>query len=141
MIDTIIDLFVYGCVGIIAMLIGYAIIDFVIPCDFPKEIKEGNKAIGWVSAGIYIGLGTIIKSALQTFKIDDAPLKLIHGIIDSLFFSAAGIIFFIIAYFVVDLLNKKYNFNEELKAKNEAIGIMIMGIFIGMALIISGVIQ
>lgn len=141
MLNTIIDLFVYGAVGIVTMLIGYAIIDFVIPCDFPKEIKEGNKAIGWVSTGIYIGLGSIIKSALQTFKTDDVPLKLIYGIIDSLFFSTAGIIFFIIAYFVVDLLNKKYNFNEELKAKNEAIGIMIMGIFIGMALIISGVIQ
>lgn len=141
MLNTLIDLAIYGCVGIVTMLIGYALIDYIIPCDFPKEIKEGNKAIGWLSAGIYIGLGTIIKTALQTFKIDETPLKLIYGIIDSLFFSAAGILFFVIAYFAVDILNKKYSFNEELKAGNEAIGIMIMGIFVGMALIISGVIQ
>ena len=48
---------------------------------------------------------------------------------------------FVFAYFVVDLVNKKFNFNEALKEKNEAAGIMIFGIFIGIAFIVSGVIQ
>ena len=35
----------------------------------------------------------------------------------------------------------KFNFNEALKEKNEATGIMIFGIFMGIAFLVSGVIQ
>ena len=46
-----------------------------------------------------------------------------------------------LGYFLVDIINRKFNFNEALKAKNEAAGIMVFGIFIGVAFIVSGVIQ
>ena len=46
-----------------------------------------------------------------------------------------------IAYFIVDLVNRKFNFNVALKEKNEAAGIMVFGIFMGIAFIVSGVIQ
>ena len=56
-------------------------------------------------------------------------------------FSVIGIFAFVIAYFLVDLVNRKFNFNEALKEKNEAAGIMVFGIFVGIAFIVSGVIQ
>ena len=42
---------------------------------------------------------------------------------------------------MVDIINKKFNFNKALKEKNEAAGIMVFGIFVGIAFIVSGVIQ
>ena len=36
---------------------------------------------------------------------------------------------------------EKFNFNKALKEKNEAAGIMVFGIFVGIAFIVSGVIQ
>lgn len=141
LLASFIDIAIYGGLGIIVMLIGYEIIDRVIPCDFPQEIKKGNKAIGWVSAGIYIGLGFIIRSQVASWTERQEYIKLWQGIVDTLFFAAMGIVFFLIGYFVVDLVNRKYYFNEELKAGNEAAGIMVFGIFVGIALIISGVIH
>lgn len=140
-LNTMLDLTVYAVVGIVIMMLGYLLIDLVIPCDFPKEIKEGNKSVGWVSAGIYIGLGLIIKASVESLDRMETAFKLWYGVIDTAFYAVAGIVFFLLGYFVIDLVNRRYNFNQELKAKNEAIGIMIFGIFIGIALIISGVIR
>ncbi len=140
LLPTIFELMIYVSVGIIAMVIGYFIIDLVIPVDFAKGIKEENKAVGWLTAGIYIGLGLIIKSAVMTVSESLEYVSLMIGVIDTVFFALIGIILFIIAYYLVDLVNSKYKFNEELNNKNEALGIMVFGIFIGIALIVSGVI-
>lgn len=141
LLSTLIDIAIYGGVGIIVMLAGYRLIDRVIPCDFPKEIKEGNRAIGWVSAGIYIGLGFIIRSAVTTWVIENEPLRVWRGITDTVFYAAAGIVLFLIGYHLVDWVYREYDFNEELKARNEAAGITVFGIFVGIALIIGGVIH
>lgn len=141
MLQTVNEILVYGLVGIVMMMIGYQVVDWLIPCDFPKEIKDGNKAIGWVSAGIYIGLGFIIKSSVETLSQSVEFPKLVFGVIDTMFYSVVGIIFFMLGYYVVDFVNKKYCFADELSARNEAAGIMIFGIFVGIALIISGVIR
>lgn len=141
MFQKILELVIYCLAGIVTMMVGYVAIDQMIPCDFPKEIKEGNKSIGWVSAGIYIGLGIIIRTAIQTLAFDREASRVIDGLIDTVFYALVGIVFFLIGYYLVDLVNRKYNFNEELKAKNEAAGIMIFGIFVAIGLIISGVIQ
>lgn len=138
---TLLDLAVYTVVGIILMMLGYLLIDLVIPFNFAKELKEGNKAVGWLSAGIYIGLGMIIKVSIESLTESAESVNLLYGIINTTFFAAAGIVCFLFGYFVIDLVNKRYNFNEELKAKNEAIGIMLFGIFVGIALIVSGVIR
>lgn len=132
---------VYGCLGIVIMLLGYFIVDLMIPVNFAEEIKKNNKAIGWVSAGIYIGLGFIVKGAIQSIVVEVEHIKLADGVMNTLVYSSFGLVFFLIGYFIVDLVNRKYKFKEELKAKNEAVGIMIFGIFIGIALVISGVIQ
>ena len=140
MVTVAIETLVYLVIGLIMMMVGYFLIDLAIPVDFPQEIREGNKAVGWVSAGIYAGLGFVIRSAILSTEISEAA-TLLQGTIDTVVFSAIGILAFVIAYFVVDIVNKKFNFNVVLKEKNEAAGIMVFGIFVGIAFIVSGVIQ
>ena len=136
----ILETVVYLCIGLIMMMLGYWVIDLFIPVDFPQEIREGNKSVGWVSAGIYAGLGFVIRSAIVSISTGGAQ-ELLQGAIDTVVFSVIGILAFVIAYFLVDLVNRKFNFNEALKEKNEAAGIMVFGIFVGIAFIVSGVIQ
>ncbi len=140
MLNTIIETLVYLGVGLSVMMIGYFLVDLVIPADFPAEIKNGNKAIGWVSAGIYMGLGFIIRSAIITIHLSDAE-ELLKGVGNTAVFSVIGIVAFVLAYFIVDIVNRKFNFNKELEAGNEAAGIMVFGIFVGIAFLVSGVIQ
>ena len=140
MLTMILETVVYLCIGLIMMMLGYWVIDLFIPVDFPQEIKEGNKSVGWVSAGIYAGFGYVIRSAIISISTGEAT-ELLQGTINTVIYAVIGIIAFVFAYFVVDLVNKKFNFNEALKEKNEAAGIMIFGIFIGIAFIVSGVIQ
>ncbi len=140
MLTVILETAVYLCVGLIIMMIGHWIIDLIIPVDFPQEINDGNKAVGWVSAGIYAGLGFVIRSAIISNTISE-DVSLLTGSIDTLVYATVGIVAFIIGYFVVDIINKKFNFNKALKEKNEAAGIMVFGIFVGIAFIVSGVIQ
>ena len=122
MVAVVLETVVYFLIGLIMMMLGYWLIDLVIPVDFPSEINKGNKAVGWVSAGIYAGLGFVIRSAIISYAV-------------------IGIVSFILAYFLVDIVNRKFNFGTALKEKNEAAGIMIFGIFLGIAFLVSGVIQ
>ena len=140
MLTIILETVVYLCIGLVMMMLGHWIIDLIIPVDFPQEIREGNKAVGWVSAGIYAGLGFVIRSAIISNAISE-EMSLLAGSIDTVVYAIVGIITFIIAYFVVDIVNRKFNFNIALKEKNEAAGIMVFGIFMGIAFIVSGVIQ
>ena len=135
-----IETITYLGVGLVMMMLGYFLIDLCIPVDFPKEIKEGNKAVGWVSAGIYASLGFVIRSAIISFETSKSP-DLLYGVIDTVIYALVGIAAMIVAYFVVDIINRKFNFNVALKEKNEAAGIMVFGIFVGIAFIVSGVIQ
>lgn len=140
MLTIILETVVYLCIGLVMMMFGHWIIDLMIPVDFPQEIREGNKAVGWVSAGIYAGLGFVIRSAVISNTISE-EMSLLAGTIDTVVYAIVGIITFIIAYFAVDIVNRKFNFNIALKEKNEAAGIMVFGIFMGIAFIVSGVIQ
>ena len=140
MLTIILETVVYLCIGLVMMMLGHWIIDLMIPVDFPQEIREGNKAVGWVSAGIYAGLGFVIRSAIISNTISE-EMPLLAGSIDTVVYAIVGIITFIIAYFAVDIVNRKFNFNIALKEKNEAAGIMVFGIFMGIAFIVSGVIQ
>lgn len=140
MVTMITETAVYFAIGLIMMMLGYWLIDLVIPVDFPKEINEGNKAVGWVSAGIYTGLGFVIRSAIISDGAGEA-MELLKGAVDTVVYAVIGVVTFLLAYFLVDLVNRKFNFGVALKEKNEAAGIMIFGIFVGIAFLVSGVIQ
>ena len=45
MLTVALETIVYLGVGLVMMMLGYFIIDLVIPVDFPQEIREGNKAV------------------------------------------------------------------------------------------------
>jgi len=140
MLTIAIETLVYLGVGLVMMMLGYFIIDLLIPVDFPQEINDGNKAVGWVSAGIYAALGFVIRSAIISNTIAEEA-ELLQGAVETVIFALIGIVAMALGYFLVDIINRKFNFNEALKAKNEAAGIMVFGIFIGVAFIVSGVIQ
>lgn len=140
MVTIVLETVVYFFIGLIMMMLGYWLIDLALPVDLPKEINEGNKAVGWVSAGIYGGLGFVIRSAIISDGAGGAT-ELLHGVLDTVSYAVIGIVSFILAYFLVDIVNRKFDFGAALKEKNEAAGIMIFGIFLGIAFIVSGVIQ
>ena len=140
MLYTILETIIYLAGGIAMMVLGHFLIDLIIPVNFPKEINEGNKAVAWMSAGIYAALGFIIRAAIIN-TMGSEEIDFLKGLIDSGIYCVVGLISLIIAYFAIDLVNTKFNFNECLKRKNEAAGIMIFGIFLGIAFLVSGVVQ
>ena len=137
------DLFevaVYSCAGILLMMLGNFLIDLIIPCSFPEEIKKGNQAIGFVSAGTNIGVGLLLRAAISSPSADAAKETLLSGMLSSVIYFIVGIAFFMLGYLAIRLLQKQYNLNDEIGKGNTAAGIMVAGIFIGLTLTISGVI-
>lgn len=137
----ILEVAIYSCLGIVLMLFGNFLIDLIIPCSFPEEIKRGNRAVGFVSAGTNIGVGILLKAAIASpAAVESAKETLLSGISGSILYFIIGIVFFMLGYLVIRFFNKQYNLNEEVGSGNMAAGIMVAGIFIGLAIVISGVI-
>ena len=65
-IADIVNVLIFSFLGIILMIVGNMIIDQFIPGDFPTEIKKGNSAVAWVCAGSFIGMGEIVRTAIQS---------------------------------------------------------------------------
>ncbi len=137
------DVAIFSSIGIILMLLGNFLIDLIIPCSFPEEIKKRNKSVGFVSAGINIGVGLLLRAAISNPQGTTIVVKetLLSGLLGSLIYFAIGIVFFMLGYIVVRIFNRQYNINDEIGNGNTAAGIMVAGIFIGLALVISGVIM
>ncbi len=138
----VLEIVIYSFLGIILMFFGNWLIDLIIPCSFPEEIKKGNQAIGFVSAGVNIGVGLLLKAAISSPSNSVVPEGLAGGIISSIVYFVIGIVFFMLGYLIKRFLDKKqYNINDEIDNGNTAAGIMVAGIFIGLAIVISGVIM
>ena len=136
----ILEVGLYSLMGVILMLAGNFFIDLIVPCHFPTEIQKGNQAVGWLSAGSFIGMGVILRSAIMSAPAAAVEEALVSGIISSVTYAIIGIVFFMLGYLAVSIFNKKYNLNEEIGKGNTAAGIMVFGIFVGLAIVISGVI-
>ncbi len=179
---------IYSILGIVFMMLGNFLLDLVVPCHFPTEIKKGHQAVGWLSAGSFIAIGLILRTAIMSPSAEAVSESLASGILNtSLYFVLGvvflilgyvvvsiglilrtaimspsaeavseslasgilntslyfvlGVVFLILGYVVVSLFNKRYNLNEEIGNRNVAAGLMVFGIFIGLALVISGVIS
>ncbi|MBE5872055.1 MAG: DUF350 domain-containing protein [Lachnospiraceae bacterium] len=140
MLQELVSVVVYSVLGIFLMLLGSFIVDLVIPCSFPEEIKKGNTAIGWISAGAYASIGLIIRAAIASPADIVAESGLTDGIFNTLFYYATGVIFLVIGYLLLKVINRKYDLNAEVGNGNTAAGIMVFGMFVGLGLVISGVI-
>ncbi len=136
----ILEVAIYSVLGIALMMLGNFLIDLIIPCSFPEEIKRGNKAVGFVSAGTNIGVGMLLKAAISSPAAAAAKETLLTGLTGSVLYFVVGILFFMLGYLVIRFFNKQYNLNDEVGCGNTAAGIMVAGIFIGLATVISGVI-
>jgi hypothetical protein len=56
---------VYSILGIVILILGFKILNWVTPFDLNKEIAEDdNVAVGVLVAGMMIGLGIIIAAAI-----------------------------------------------------------------------------
>lgn len=140
-ITELVSVAIYSVLGIFLMMMGSFIVDLAIPCSFPEEIKKGNKAIGFISAGAYIAIGLIIKVAISSSGVvSEVEDSIIFGVLSTVFYYALGVIFLVVGYLLLKLLNKKYDLNAEVGNGNTAAGIMVFGMFVGLGLVISGVI-
>lgn len=140
-IVDIINVVVFSFVGIILMVMGNWIIDAFIPGDFPTEIKRGNRAVAWLCAGSFIGIGEIVRAAIQSPSAQAVEEYLLQGLVSSFLYSVIGIAIFLAGFFLVNAFHRKYSLAEEIMRGNTAAGIMIFGIFVGCALIIGGAIH
>ena len=136
----ILNVAVYSVLGIVLMLVGKFLIDLIVPCHFPTEIKKGNIAVGWLSAGSFIGIGMILRTVIMS-PAAAVTETLLSGITSSVIYFIVGIAFFMLGYVTVQLFNKKYNLNDEIGKGNTAAGVMVFGIFVGLSLVISGAIS
>ena len=136
----ILNVAVYSVLGIVLMLVGNFLIDLIVPCHFPTEIKKGNIAVGWLSAGSFIGIGMILRTVIMS-PAAAVTETLLGGITSSVIYFIVGIAFFMLGYVTVQLFNKKYNLNDEIGKGNTAAGVMVFGIFVGLSLVISGAIS
>lgn len=137
----ILEMAIYSFLGVILMVAANFFIDLVIPCSFPEEIKKDNKAVGFVSAGINIGVGILLRAAIYSPSESDQTESLMNGILSSVLYFVAGVVFFMLAYLAIKFINRKYELNTEIGKGNTSAGIMVAGIFIGIAILISGVIM
>ncbi len=140
-LNEIIDVSVYSVAGIVLMLLGSWIIDLIIPCSFPDEIKKGNKAVGFLCAGSFIGFGTILRAAISSLTVSEAKESLVAGLGNSAIYFILGTVYFILGYIIINAFHKQYDLSNEIGKGNMAAGITICGIFIGLAQIIAGVIS
>lgn len=58
-------------------------------------------------------------------------------VLEIIIYFVIGMVFCLIGYFILSR-NKKYNLNKEIDEGNKAAGIMVSGLFIAIAIVMSG---
>ena len=109
-----ITIMVYCVLGTALMLFGTFVVDLVIPCEFPAEIKKGNVAVGSVMAGISVGIGIIIRAAVMSPSGTAVHESLLTGIASTIYYYVVGLVFCVLGYLALNLINRKYDLNKEI---------------------------
>ena len=60
----IVSTIIWGALGMALKILAKWVIDLAVPYDFPKEIKEGNTAAGFMIAGIFIAVAIIVRTVI-----------------------------------------------------------------------------
>ncbi|WP_254901236.1 DUF350 domain-containing protein [Tuberibacillus sp. Marseille-P3662] len=64
--EVLLDTIIHGTYGFVLLLLGYFIFEFLTPSfKIDNEIKEGNTAVGFISAVISIGLSFVLGASLS----------------------------------------------------------------------------
>ena len=131
----------YAAFGILLMIASNMAIDFFIPGDFAEEIRRGNRAVAWLSAGSFIGIGEILRAVIISPASDAMALDFVQGVVASAVYAAVGILCFIAGFFVINAWHRKYKLAAEIQRGNTAAGIFVFGVFVGLSLVISGAVH
>ena len=97
------------------MLTANTVIDFFVPGKFSEEIKRGNCAVAWLSAGSFIGIGEILRAVIMSPAVTTADTSLLHGIVASVVYAVLGIVLFVTGYMFINIWHRKYKLSEEIK--------------------------
>lgn len=131
----------YGVISIFLLVLGFYLLDLVIPCDFQKEIfEEKNNAVGALVGGLFTAMGLIIRSAVIGGGTHQAE-SLQEGVFFTLVYSGVGLVLFLGSYMSLTLLLRRYDLNKHIDEHNAAAGAAVGGFFVAIALVVSGVIQ
>ena len=65
-------------------------------------------------------------------------MEILWKILEILIYVGIGLVFSIVGYYIL-ALDKNYNLNQEIDNHNKAAGIMVAGLFVAIAIIMSGV--
>ena len=131
----------YPRCGVMLGVAAATVIALSVPGKFSEEIKRGNCAVAWLSAGSFIGIGEILRAVIMSPAVTTADTSLLHGIVASVVYAVLGIILFVTGYMFINIWHRKYKLSEEIMRGNTAAGILIFGIFVGLALVISGAVH
>ena len=53
-------------IGLMGLLVAYKLFDWMTPnLDFPQELAKGNLAVAIFLAGLFVGLGLLLGSAIK----------------------------------------------------------------------------
>ena len=96
----------YSILGIILMIFGTFLVDLVIPCNFPEEIKKRNVAVGYIMAGASIAVGIILKSAIISPSTEVIESGLLEGAFSSVLYFALGMVFCVLGYVIINLFHR-----------------------------------
>ena len=91
-------------------------------------------------ASISISVGIIFKASVASPATEAVELTLIQDIGVVGLYYILGILSLMAGYKITSLFNRKYDLGNEVLRGNTAAGLVVAGLFIGIAIIISGVI-
>ena len=91
-------------------------------------------------ASISISVGVIFKASVASPLTETVKLTLLQDLGVVGIYYILGILALMAGYKVTSIFNKKYDLDNEVLKGNSAAGLVVSGLFIGIAIIISGVI-
>ncbi len=137
---------VYGIVGIMLSILGYKIYDWTVPFSLTKELEEDqNTAVGLVVAGIMIGVAIIVAAAIVDFPGSGTAVQQTGsfkwgGLVSTAVYGIVGIMLSILGYKIYDW-TVPFSLTKELEEdQNTAVGLVVAGIMIGVAIIVAAAI-
>ncbi len=117
----------YFVIAIFVVLIGLLIFEWVTTKykDW-DEISRGNQAVAMSVTGKIIGICIILSFAIYNSLT----------IWDTIIWGAYGIVLQMIAYFLFEILTRKFSVQAKLLENNTAVGMVSIGVSIGLAFVI-----
>ena len=125
--DAFITTFLYFLIAIIVVLIGLVIFEWITTKykDW-DEIANGNQAVALSIAGKIVGICIILAFAIY------------HSVTvwETLIWGGYGVVLQMIAYFLFELITRKFSVQDKIKQNNIAVGIISLAVSIGLAFVI-----